>query len=78
MAHWKEVYYKHYKVSRNGTVVRIKPGVGTYVGRVLTPYSPEGSDVQYVRLYAGDRCRQYRLDDLVNRAFGKGTWKKRR
>lgn len=66
---WKEIYWGYYKINRNGTIVRLKPGRSTRPGFVLKPYHPR-SDAPFVKLSCGSRgIFQRRVDQLVRRAF---------
>ena len=64
---WKKVYYGNYEVNRAGVVRRIKPGPGTWVGRILNPYQPSPGSDHYVSLYHDGKRRQYSIENLRKR-----------
>lgn len=65
----KKIYYNHYLLYSDGTVQRIKPGRGTHVGRVLMPYTPNGSTECFVKLSREGIARQFTISQLLNRHF---------
>lgn len=66
----KIIYFGHYRLYADGTVERLKKGKGTWIGRMLTPYTNPTTDQYYVRLCAGGNSKQYSIEFLLSYYFG--------
>ena len=67
---FKLIYYGYYEINRQGVIRRVKPAVGTWPGRVLKAYYPgKGGTVAYIKLCRKGIEKQYRVEDLIHRAF---------
>lgn len=60
----------HYRLFKNGKVVRTKPGPGTWVGRVLKPYKRWPSIEPTVKLHFNDYIWQVTITDLLDHYYG--------
>lgn len=66
---FKKIHYGYYEISRAGMVRRVKPGIGTYPGRVLKAYYPGNGPVAYISLSRHGKRSQFKLDVLVRRVW---------
>lgn len=70
MAAYKKIHYGFYEISKTGRVRRVKPGLGTWPGRVIHPYIPgKGGTIPYISLYRHGIRSQFKLDDLIRRVW---------
>lgn len=66
----KVIHYGNYRIYANGTVERIKKARGTWIGKVLSPYTMGPGFNEYVCLCHKGVTKQYNVDTLVSYHFG--------
>lgn len=71
---WRPICGGYYEIMRNGTIRRLKPGRGTWVGRMLLPFYPDATgDELYVILQCNGKKREVKVSDLVKEAWESGN-----
>lgn len=68
MTEWRPIYGGYYEINRSGVIRRLKPGHGTFVGKMVEPYYPNSNE-RWVSLSVDGKRIQRKLVDLVEETF---------
>lgn len=74
---WVPIFMGYYEMNPDGRVRRVAPSRGTFPGRELTPYRPDGGRFYYVKLHGDGLVVQVAVQSLMDQVFnvpGQRRW----